>query len=153
MKSVVEKYKLMKYIRLKHELVSADWDEGTSQWRLRIRRKMDDKDEILEDTADVLFLGVGSLNRWKWPDIEGIKQFSGRVIHSAQWEAEDGGWHESVKDWKSKRVGVIGNVRPLFIQCIFAYRKDKRALQESKLSLRFNLGSSKLSILPEIRLG
>ena len=35
---MVEKYKLMKYIRLQHELTYARWDEGSGKWNLRIRR-------------------------------------------------------------------------------------------------------------------
>lgn len=55
------------------------------------------------------------MSRWSWPDIEGLENFKGRVIHSAQWETgEDSGdgpeWAESVKDWGDKCVGVIGVV-------------------------------------------
>ncbi|KAI0315332.1 FAD/NAD-binding domain-containing protein [Amylostereum chailletii] len=110
---IVEKYKLMKYIRLQHELVNAHWDDASHKWRLLIRRG--EENEEFEDTADVLFLGVGSLSRWRWPDIEGLDVFGGQAVHSAEWcgtrgrEGEKGSWQESVKEWGEKRVGVIGN--------------------------------------------
>ncbi|ETW86440.1 hypothetical protein HETIRDRAFT_58532 [Heterobasidion irregulare TC 32-1] len=104
---VVEKYKLTKYIRLQHELTYARWDEGSGKWSLRIRRPRFPHD--FEDTADVLFLGTGSLSRWSWPEIEGLKDFKGRLMHSAQWDVSEGNsWEESVKDWGNKTVGVIG---------------------------------------------
>ncbi|KAI0053474.1 FAD/NAD-P-binding domain-containing protein [Auriscalpium vulgare] len=109
---VVEKYKLMKYIRLKHELLHARWDEPTGKWHLRIRRSGGDVDEEFDDIADVLFIGTGSLSRWKWPDIEGLKEFGGPLVHSANWDVGGEGvdsWEDSVKDWAGKKVGVIGN--------------------------------------------
>ena len=76
---------------------------------------MDDEFEEFEDTADVLFLGTGSLSRWSWPDIEGLKDFKGRLMHSAQWDVSEGSWEEGVKDWGNKTVGVIGIVRVYFM--------------------------------------
>ncbi|KAI0030965.1 FAD/NAD-binding domain-containing protein [Vararia minispora EC-137] len=107
---VVDKYKLMRYIKLRHELVGAAWDEVAGRWHVRIRRADDaGKTEEFEDECDVLFLGIGVLSRWKWPDVDGLKNFGGRVIHTAQWDAAEGEWQETVKDWGDKVVGLIGN--------------------------------------------
>ncbi|KAI0066744.1 FAD/NAD(P)-binding domain-containing protein [Artomyces pyxidatus] len=100
---VVEKYKLMRYIRLQHELVHARWDGPSGKWHLRIRRG--DTGEEFDDTTDVLFLGTGSLSRPCWPDIPGLGDFKGRVVHSGKWDIPD----DDLKDWADKRVGVIGN--------------------------------------------
>lgn len=128
------KYKLMPYIRLRHELVGARYDEPTGKWHVRVKRPLPsdmgvntsaDAFEEIEDTADMLFTGVGGLSRWDWPDIDGLKSFGGTLVHSAGWEiprpaaaasaAEDGplktGWEEDTKDWGNKRVAVIGVVR------------------------------------------
>lgn len=68
--------------------------------------------EEFDDDADVLFLGTGTLSRWKWPDIPGLDAFKGIVLHSAQFAGdEDKEWEEVVQDWGDKRVGVVGNVR------------------------------------------
>ena len=115
------------YIKLHHRVTRAQYDEPTGKWHLTIRRpkskagltgtywdwKIDF--EEFEDTADVLFGGLGGLSRWSWPDIEGLENFKGKVVHSAQWETGKGGadgpeWAESVRDWGDKRVGVIGVV-------------------------------------------
>lgn len=119
---VVEKYKIMRYIKLRHELVYAQYDETNAKWRLRIRRPVfpsatygegEIEYEEFEDTADVVLSGAGGLSRWKWPDIEGLESFKGKLIHSAEWDVGEEGesWQESVKDWGEKRVGVIGVVR------------------------------------------
>ncbi len=102
---MVEKYKLMPYIKLEHELTHASWDHAAGKWNLQIRHG----DAEFADTADVLFLGVGILHRWAWPDIPGLRDFGGRLLHSAQWDVSDGTWE---KDWGDKAVGVVGNVRP-----------------------------------------
>ncbi|KAI0297843.1 hypothetical protein B0F90DRAFT_1819053 [Multifurca ochricompacta] len=48
---VVEKYKLMRHIKLRHELTQASWDEATGKWHLRIRRDGDGDAEIEDMTA------------------------------------------------------------------------------------------------------
>lgn len=114
MRRIVEKYKLMKYIRLRHELSHAAWDENAGRWRLRIRRV---GMEEIEDTADVLFLGVGLLNRPRWPDIPGLREFRGRLLHTALWDVGTLDVDGSLDDdgvphtWHDKVVGVIGNVK------------------------------------------
>jgi hypothetical protein len=113
MRRIVEKYKLMKYIRLRHELTHAEWDENAGLWRLRVRRA----GEEIEDTADVLFLGVGWLNHPRWPDIPGLREFPGRLLHTAQWDVGTSDVDGSLDDsgvphtWRDKVVGVIGNVK------------------------------------------
>ena len=127
---IVDKYTLRPYIKLQHRLVSARYSEESGKWFLTIKRPRKNTGESIErnppklkkpdyddweefqDTADVLFSGVGALSRWNWPDIEGLDTFAGEVIHSAQWKTGNGAssGEESVADWGDKRVGVIGVV-------------------------------------------
>ncbi|KAL1708071.1 hypothetical protein EV121DRAFT_287900 [Schizophyllum commune] len=104
---IVDKWKLMPYIRLRHRLVRAEWSQEIGKWLLTFQGPDGAK---IRDVADVLFTAVGMLRRWSWPDIGGLRDFSGPVIHSAQWETADGvtTWEESVRGWADKRVGVIG---------------------------------------------
>ncbi|KAH7885655.1 hypothetical protein F5I97DRAFT_2034868 [Phlebopus sp. FC_14] len=62
--------------------------------------------EEFEDVADFVLCCAGALSRWSWPKIEGLKSFTGKLMHSADWDTDD--WREGVKDWKDKKVGVIG---------------------------------------------
>ncbi|KAL1738546.1 hypothetical protein HDZ31DRAFT_69882, partial [Schizophyllum fasciatum] len=117
-----DKWKLKPYIKLRHRLVRAAWDDEKGKWVLTIRVLVEEskdrgedsakseKPVELQDTADVLFTGFGMLSRWSWPEIEGLRNFKGPIIHSAQWETGNGAntWEDSVKGWGNKRVGVIG---------------------------------------------
>jgi cation diffusion facilitator CzcD-associated flavoprotein CzcO len=52
------------------------------------------------DTCDVLLSAVGPLNKWNWPDVPGIKDFKGDIMHSAAYNV----------DFKpeGKRIALIG---------------------------------------------
>ncbi|KAI0701861.1 FAD/NAD-P-binding domain-containing protein [Cytidiella melzeri] len=99
---VVDKYKLREYIHLKHVLSHAKWDESTGKWTLSVRRGADNVAGEFEETCDILLLCVGSLNRWHWPNIKGLKDFGGPVVHTAEWLLDE-------KSIEGKRVGIIGN--------------------------------------------
>ncbi|KAJ7101221.1 FAD/NAD-P-binding domain-containing protein [Mycena belliarum] len=102
---VVDKYKVRQYINLEHELTHAKWDAPSGKWTVRIRYA----GEEFEESCDVLLLCIGSLSRWRWPEIEGLKEFGGTLLHSAQWDVGNSTWEEGVKDWGDKTVGIIGN--------------------------------------------
>jgi cation diffusion facilitator CzcD-associated flavoprotein CzcO len=44
---------------------------------------------------------IGFVNKWKFPDIPGIEDFQGRMMHTANWQHD--------VEYKGKRVAVIGN--------------------------------------------
>ncbi|KAI0942198.1 hypothetical protein AcW1_002883 [Taiwanofungus camphoratus] len=116
LRSVVDKYKLMRYIKLRHQLLHARYHEPSGKWHLRIRRPVStvgainnqSDSEDFEDTADILFLAVGGQSRWKWPDIDGLDDFKGTLFHSANFDVGDQPWEEAVEKWHDKKVGVIG---------------------------------------------
>lgn len=56
--------------------------------------------EIWHDWAHVFINGSGLLNTWKWPDINGLHNFKGDLMHSAKWNHK--------VDFEDKAVGVIG---------------------------------------------
>lgn len=68
-------------------------------WTIRVRRG----EEVFEETCHVLVLALGSLARLRWPNIEGLKEFKGPVVHTADWNLDE-------KKLEGKNVGVIGNV-------------------------------------------
>ncbi|KAF8203877.1 FAD/NAD-binding domain-containing protein [Pholiota molesta] len=113
LEELVDKYDLWPFIKLQHRITCAKYNEATGKWHLTIksprnsnipagRPNYDDWEEF-HDVVDVLFTGVGSLSRWSWPDIAGLETFSGKVIHSADWNT-----NEHLDSWKDKKVGVIG---------------------------------------------
>ena len=95
---VTEKYGVRKHMKFKHKAVEARWNESTSKWHVKFQKL--DTGEIVEDIGDVFMTGMGALNEWKWPDVKGLKDFKGDLLHSANWDTTF-----SAKD---KTVAVIG---------------------------------------------
>ncbi|KAL4945074.1 hypothetical protein BDV06DRAFT_219606 [Aspergillus oleicola] len=98
-KGVSDKYGCEKHIKFKHQVCGATWDNVRSKWTLKVEKL--DSGEFIEDECDVVVSASGALNEWKWPSIEGLHDFKGKLMHSANWD-------ESY-DYGGKRVAVIGN--------------------------------------------
>ncbi|KAL4757900.1 flavin-containing monooxygenase [Aspergillus foveolatus] len=92
-----ERYGLRERIQFKTKVISSIWNEEEGKWDLRLQRGK----EVFEDKADVLINGSGVLNKWTFPDIEGIDTFQGKLVHTAKWDPS--------YDWTDKRIAVIGN--------------------------------------------
>ena len=79
------------------KILSATWDEDSGKWLLEVSQNGKTK----ADSADIFVNGAGFLNKWKWPNIEGLSDFKGKLVHTADWDAD--------YDLEGKRVAVIGN--------------------------------------------
>lgn len=91
-----EKYGLNEYIHLNHTIRSAQWIEDKGIYEVEIETKHGN----VKDWGHILINATGTLNNWKWPDIRGLHEFKGTLVHSANWDPSI-----SCKD---KRVAVIG---------------------------------------------
>lgn len=89
-----DKYGLRRHIRLRTEIVSADFDGATGAWTLTTATGQ-------RHNATILVPACGQLSRPRLPDIPGLSDFSGELFHSAEWD------HSF--DLTGKRVAVIGN--------------------------------------------
>lgn len=102
-------FDLRRHMRFGVEVVGACWDDDAAQWRVKLRRRsVDDsgvREESFEDTCDVFLYATGILNNWKWPKMDGLESFEGRIIHTARWPAE----YHGEEQWKGQRVAVIGS--------------------------------------------
>ncbi|CAL5869728.1 uncharacterized protein PFLUO_LOCUS3958 [Penicillium psychrofluorescens] len=97
MHSVADKYDCNNYIKYQHTIKSATWNEDTVKWEIQVKRA---DGSILGDEVDVFINAGGVLNKWKWPNIEGIDTFKGKLVHSARWDDE--------YDFTGKKVASIG---------------------------------------------
>ena len=77
----------------------AEWDEREGSWRVDVEDLAGG--EIVHDVCDILVGATGVLNQPRWPDLPGIKDFRGPVMHSARWDKG--------VEMAGKRVGIIGN--------------------------------------------
>jgi cation diffusion facilitator CzcD-associated flavoprotein CzcO len=94
---VAVKYDLEKYVKFQTKVDSATWDEESGQWKMRLTASDGTQ---FDDYGDVLFNCSGVLNTWRYPNIEGLETFKGKLMHSAQWD--------NTFDLAGKRVAVIG---------------------------------------------
>ena len=148
LEGVVQKYKLMRYIKLSHEITGARYNELTGTWHIRVRRTdgATGKAEELEDIADVFVNATGPLSRWNWPDIEGLKDFKGELHHSAGFDPGEKTWQEVADGWKDKKVAVIGIVSVLTLTLCFC-----ALLTKYDLISCFQQGSSALQIVAALQ--
>jgi cation diffusion facilitator CzcD-associated flavoprotein CzcO len=93
MKDTAARYGLVPHMRFGTKVESAHWDEKAQLWRVHLSGG-----ETV--TARVLVSGAGALHVPSYPDIKGLETFTGKVLHSAEWD-------ESF-DLAGKRVAVIG---------------------------------------------
>ena len=80
----MDKYEIRKYAKLGNKVLEARWSEDASKWVVKLQNVK--TGEEFEDTADAIFRGVGGLNNWKWPQIPGLHDFTGKLVHSANWD-------------------------------------------------------------------
>jgi cation diffusion facilitator CzcD-associated flavoprotein CzcO len=88
-----DKYGIRPKIRFNTTVLSAEFDEERSLWRIQL-------DPGGEITARFLFNASGVLTVPKPPDIDGVDSFGGATVHTARWDHS--------LDLTGKRVAVIG---------------------------------------------
>ncbi|WP_099023133.1 flavin-containing monooxygenase [Mycolicibacterium palauense] len=76
---VADKYDLRRRMRFNTTVESARWDEETDQWRVTLA----DGQTL---AARYLITATGFLSQPHMPDIPGITEFGGRIIHTTAWD-------------------------------------------------------------------
>ncbi|TVY26051.1 FAD-binding monooxygenase [Lachnellula hyalina] len=114
LQSVVDTLDLAKYINLNHQVAGCWWDEEKGKWRVKVQIVEPKADwssveplKVLSefwDEADMIMHATGILNRWDYPDIPGLKDFKGRLVHTAGWPDDF-----AAEAWKDQEVVVIGS--------------------------------------------
>ncbi|KAG6877424.1 hypothetical protein C0993_007592 [Termitomyces sp. T159_Od127] len=108
--SFAAKYDLHKYVKLRHRVDNATWNAQTDTWLVEVtdlaqnegnNEAGDGNGGKVIDHADIFINASGVLNAWRWPDIPGLHDFEGVLMHTADWD-------RSV-NLEGKRVGLIGN--------------------------------------------
>lgn len=90
---LVSEHELEKHLHTGTEIVQARWLEDSRHWCLRDHRGR-------QYTAEVLVSAIGGLSRPTWPELRGLDDFRGRVVHSQQWPDD--------LDLDDKCIAVVG---------------------------------------------
>ncbi len=98
LRHIAEKHGVVDRVRLGVEVTAAAWDEDSGTWRVSTRDR-DGNVEVIEANAVVSASGLFSTA--KIPAIDGIEDFRGETVHTADWRHD--------LDYAGKRVGLIGN--------------------------------------------
>lgn len=101
---MADKHGLHRYIRFGSIVEEARWDEPERKWKVQVQVDGSKDSETLDRytvSSDYLVPAVGQLNFPKYPVIDGIDDFKGKMMHSARWD-----WSY---DYKGKRIAIIGN--------------------------------------------
>jgi cyclohexanone monooxygenase len=91
---VAERFGLMPHIRLNTALAAAEFDAKRAVWRIELAHG-----EALE--ARYLLFATGSLTTPNIPELPGLRDFQGTVLHTARWPRQ-------TPDLAGKRIGVVG---------------------------------------------
>ncbi|MGH3467304.1 MAG: flavin-containing monooxygenase, partial [Thermocrispum sp.] len=89
----MDKYDLRRRTRLRTKVVATTFDDDTHLWRL-------DTADGSTLTARFVVVATGVLTQPKTPDIDGLADFRGTLMHTARWEHN--------VDLRGKRVAIIG---------------------------------------------
>ncbi|EPE24267.1 FAD/NAD(P)-binding protein [Glarea lozoyensis ATCC 20868] len=93
-----ERHGSKKYMKLNSKVIEARWNEAAGKYTIVLENPI--TGQKWEDWCHVLVNGSGILNNWKWPEIEGLHDFKGKLTHSAHWD------HDI--DFNDKSIGLIG---------------------------------------------
>jgi cation diffusion facilitator CzcD-associated flavoprotein CzcO len=93
LEQVVDRFGLRSYFRFNSNILDASWNDAQAVWELRM-----EGGAILRSRSLVSAIGV--LHHPVYPDVEGLSEFEGRVLHTALWDPNF--------DVTEKRVAVIG---------------------------------------------
>jgi cation diffusion facilitator CzcD-associated flavoprotein CzcO len=91
---VADKYDVRRHMRFSTTVEGARWDEDTKLWQVAI------KGAAMPLSARFLVTATGFLSQPCTPDIPGITEFAGRIVHSAAWDDSC--------ELEGRRVAIIG---------------------------------------------
>lgn len=101
---VARQYSLYDGALFHTRITSLNWDEALHRWRIATNRGDDIR-------ARFVIMCGGPLNRPRLPGISGIKEFKGKLFHTARWDYDytGGSWTAPVLDkLRDKRVAIVG---------------------------------------------
>ncbi|MGU3433030.1 flavin-containing monooxygenase [Actinomycetes bacterium M1A6_2h] len=111
-RDVVEQFGLTERIELNTAVVSADFDDASGRWTVAT-----DTGEAIH--ADFVVCATGVLHNPSIPDIAGLDDFVGPVVHTARWD--------DTLETEGKRIAVIG-MGSTGVQVVSALQPAARAL-------------------------
>ncbi|KAI9743683.1 MAG: hypothetical protein M1818_002999 [Claussenomyces sp. TS43310] len=86
LRRTAKKYGVYRFVKFKHQFRGATWHADQGKWEIKVKDLVSGTE--FSDYCDIYLSATGILNKWKWPEIEGIETFEGKKVHSANWDPE-----------------------------------------------------------------
>lgn len=99
-KEAIDEYDLSKEIQYGTKVVSADWDSNSSSWFVSIKNRLGET-RAIETRLLFMCAGYYKYSEGYTPDIPGLSDFSGDLIHPQKWPED--------LDYSNKKIAVIGS--------------------------------------------
>ncbi|MHA7651495.1 flavin-containing monooxygenase [Mycobacterium sp. ML4] len=96
LESVADDFDLRRHLMLETKVTSARWDEDAGRWELELHRA----GTVQSLCADVVVCAAGLFGSLRLPEIAGLADFGGILMHTAQWDHG--------VDLAGRRLAVIG---------------------------------------------
>lgn len=97
MLTVAEKYQLREKMRFNTTVETLVYDDASAKWTVTVRNPDGAREDLV---VNAVINGHGPVNRYQWPEIPGLHDFTGPVVHTANWSEDF--------DVTGKCVAVIG---------------------------------------------
>ncbi|CAI7594025.1 unnamed protein product [Penicillium manginii] len=110
-----KKWNLDRKVQFNSRVKETVWDDALGKWKIEVEQA----GSVKYDEVDILVNAAGFLNKRKWPDIEGLSSFKGKLLHTSHWDND--------YDWTEKNIAVIGNGSS-GIQCVTAVQPKAKKL-------------------------
>lgn len=91
--SCADKYEVSPHIRFESEVASAAWNDLLTEWTITLR-------DGAALTSRIFVSALGMFNQPAWPDITGLQDFRGQLVHTSRWP-------EGL-DLQDRIIGIIG---------------------------------------------
>lgn len=98
LESVADEFDLRRHLLTSTAVRGMRWDESAAQWELDIESVSTATRSAV--TADAVISAVGLFGEPKLPDIAGLTDFGGSIMHTSRWDPR--------ADLRGRRVAVIG---------------------------------------------
>ncbi|WTW96329.1 NAD(P)/FAD-dependent oxidoreductase [Streptomycetaceae bacterium NBC_01309] len=97
LRKCADAYGVREHIEFETQVVSCAWDDDARNWTVTTRRA---DGTVAVETADAVIGAIGFFQDPMYPDIPGLDDFAGTVVHTAAWDPE--------LDLAGRRVALIG---------------------------------------------
>lgn len=120
----MKKNNLASYIVFGAKVISATWDTASQTYSITTEDVRSKKHSVL--VANVVISAHGILHVPKYPNIPGLNNFKGPVMHSAKWD--------TTLDLRGKKIAVIGNGGSACVACLLYLMQIITLTDETQVS-------------------